>query len=89
MKKLFLIYLYTNNIVISNSAYFDTDGNRKTNDLKNLKYFFIVPIMIYIGIAFLFSVVYYMITKKVIFTFDFLGAYINYKISIHNKKYLW
>jgi hypothetical protein len=96
MKKFFLIYFNISiipfesnkNINIINT-YFEKDGNRKTNDLNTLKYYFIVPIVAYIGLAFLFSIVYYIITKKIIFTFWFLDTYFNYKISKHNGKYLY
>lgn len=96
MKKLLLmnfILNYTNHSKINNSelikSYFNSDATRKTNNVKNLKYFIIIPLLIYITVNLVFSVIYSIFTKKIVFSFFFIKNYFDYKISEHNKKYLY
>ena len=83
MKKIILINLFIckdmaadknnefSNALLINS-YFNNNGTRKTNNLDNLKYFIIVPFLIYFAISILFTIIYFIINKKIAFSFWFL-----------------
>lgn len=92
--KRFLIYIcilnkpiksVDNSILISH--YFNSDGTIKTNDLINLKYFFLIPIIIYFILSTIFSIIYYVYTGKVKFVLFWVQTLFNYKINKNNQKY--
>ena len=103
MRKLLLINLFlykdifpsenNKNEEVSNTllinSYFNNDGTRKINNLDNLKYFIIVPFLIYFSISILFTIIYFVINRKISISFWFLDDYFNYKIQQHNNKYLY
>ena len=98
MKKFFIKLIICNNITANNSekpnkllinSYFNSDKTRKTNNINDLKYFIIIPVLLYLSIILIFPIVYFIFKKKLVISFWFLEDYFNYKINKYNEKYLY
>jgi hypothetical protein len=98
MREFFIKLMMYSNIIADNNnkpnqnliqSYFNNDGTRKSNNLRNLKYFFIIPILIYLFVVLMFSIIYLIVKRKLVISFWFIDHYFNYLVEEYNNKYLY